>query len=128
MDHFNWKAEYSVGVPEIDHQHQFFLDLINRLNDDLAEADEHEYRASLLNELVNYAKFHFLSEENIIKRLGISELEHHKKSHRKLIQQLNELIMPVQAGVSPAELVLTFIGAWLIEHTIKEDKKIFTTK
>ena len=61
MDRIDWKNEYSVGVAEIDHQHQFFVDLINRLNEELAEADDQEYKANLLKELVSYAKFHFIS-------------------------------------------------------------------
>jgi hemerythrin len=66
----HWKSDYETGVREIDLQHRFFMDLINRLHEELIGATDSDYRAALFEELSNYARFHFVSEENLMFKFG----------------------------------------------------------
>jgi hemerythrin len=126
MDLFVWMDEYNIGHSEIDKQHQLFIDLINRLHKELADIEDYKDRADLLKELESYAVFHFISEENIIKKLKLSGRKQHHDLHKQLNFRLRELITPVLEGYSPAEDVLKFVGSWLIKHTLEEDKKLFS--
>ena len=83
-----WNSDYLTGIDEIDLQHQYFAKLINRIEakiTSIALADSH---SPLLTELVYYARFHFLSEENIMAEAGYPALDDHKGLHSELIQRL----------------------------------------
>ena len=77
----DWNQKYDLGVEDIDFQHHFFLNLINRLAKDLLELDNTDYQLSLISELNAYANFHFISEENMMRRANYPELEIHQKHH-----------------------------------------------
>ena len=61
-----WNSDYLVGVDEIDLQHQYFAKLINRIEAKIPSIAHTDVHSPLLTELIYYARFHFLSEENIM--------------------------------------------------------------
>jgi hemerythrin-like metal-binding protein len=85
----HWKQDYETGVREIDLQHRFFMDLINRMHEELQGSTDADYRAALFEELSNYARFHFVSEENLMFKFGYPDLDHHRMMHRRLIDELS---------------------------------------
>ena len=56
-----WESGYELGIEDIDLQHHFFFNLINRLSNELLQAKDVQFRLDLINELNAYAKFHFIS-------------------------------------------------------------------
>ena len=84
-----WKHDYDLGIEDIDFQHQFFFFFINRISDELAVTNDPKYRNALINELSAYARFHFISEENMMYRAGYPGLEEHRKLHCELIEKLS---------------------------------------
>lgn len=123
--HINWKPEYAIGVGDIDMQHHFFLDLINRLEDELVRTDNLVYQTALISELNAYARFHFISEENMMAHAGYPQLDEHKLHHRQLLEQLGnkELELDMVKSAREVQDVLDFLADWFIHHTIKEDKQ-----
>ena len=115
----NWKEEYATGVEEIDLQHRYFMGLINRLSTELDHCDDESYRKRLLNELVKYASFHFVSEENLMFKFGYPDLDRHRKLHLDLIDKLSWKIQP-----QSYESLFEFLVDWFIRHTTEEDKHI----
>lgn len=117
-----WKQDYNIGIEEIDHQHQYFSMLINRLNNELSESKDDSYKGRLLEELARYASFHFWSEENIMMRYNYPDIEEHKKSHRELIHIANEKINYFIISKTPHEDVISFLVEWFLSHTLQADK------
>jgi hemerythrin len=114
-----WTAEYETGIAEIDLQHQYFMNLINRIADEVIHSQEVEYRKRLLDELGKYASFHFLSEENIMYKLGYPDRQQHYLLHRDLLDKLSA------ARVHEDEIrIVNFLHDWFQHHTLCEDKKI----
>ncbi|MCU7896423.1 MAG: hypothetical protein KZQ66_20495 [Candidatus Thiodiazotropha sp. (ex Lucinoma aequizonata)] len=58
----DWVAEYELGINDIDFQHQYFLDLINRLSDELGRVDN--IRAAEKN---NYPDIEYLFSARVVK-------------------------------------------------------------
>jgi len=114
-----WNAEFDTHIEEIDLQHQYFLRLINRLSEELPLARDEHYRWSLLNELSRYAAFHFLSEENLMFKLGYPGLEKHRQLHFNLLDKLSS-----RMGNSTSEELLGFLVEWFVQHTTQEDRLI----
>ena len=58
-----WNDSFSVGVVEIDLQHQKLVALINDLNEAMLQARGKTVLTRILNELVSYTVVHFGTEE-----------------------------------------------------------------
>lgn len=119
-----WNDNYQVGIEEIDLQHHYFVGLISRLESELVNIDDAVYTVNLLNELVKYTQFHFLSEENLMYKIHYPDLKTHRKQHFHLLNQLTGKLGLFNESLIPAEDVINFLKEWFIEHTLKEDKKI----
>jgi len=115
----HWKAEYETGIEEIDLQHRYFMGLINRMYPELTTSDDPEYRARLFDELAKYASFHFISEENLMIKLGYPDLNRHHMMHRNLIDELSW-----RAQSKSYDEFFDFLVSWFIDHTVEEDHRI----
>lgn len=118
-----WSSEYELGVGEIDLQHRYFMMLINRLYQALQSGDDYAFQVALLKELNAYVKFHFISEENMMRQAGYAHLAEHHRHHIELIDKLNgkESILTVRYNADDARVVIEFLVQWFNEHTTGED-------
>ena len=121
---YEWKKRYEIGVPAIDHQHEYFFLLIKKLGELCGEDVKKSQVVNLLNELVLYAKFHFKSEENAMEEMGYPELEAHKKHHLDLIEELSCHRGTFELELTDLEELVDFLVKWLLNHTIEEDSGI----
>lgn len=121
----NWEHKYELGVEDIDYQHHYFVNLINRLSDELANTTDNAYRTSLIAELNAYARFHFKSEENMMMRAGFPELDQHKEHHRDLIDKLSyqESMLTINESEEDSRELIEFLVQWFLHHTAAEDRR-----
>ncbi|MBK8018317.1 MAG: hemerythrin family protein [Betaproteobacteria bacterium] len=125
-DHFPWKPEFDLGIREIDDQHHHFVGLINKFIVELWGQDNIEYQRMLVAELIAYARFHFISEENLMFRIGYPELAGHKLHHRELLDQLNakQARLMLDHTEQRKKDVVSYLVEWFTHHTAKEDRLI----
>jgi len=120
-----WLAEYELGIEDIDLQHHFFFNLINRLARELRVTQDIQYRIDLMNELSAYAKFHFMSEENMMRKSEYPQFMHHKFQHMELIDSIsrvgNQLFLT--ENDPNGEAVVIFLREWFLKHTKKVDRE-----
>ncbi len=123
--HIEWNASFLLGIDDIDFQHRYFANLINRLGEELTTSDDDAHRRALLSELNAYAGFHFISEENMMRRAGFPLLEQHRRHHRELIDELSarEGLLLLRKSAQAADDVMQFLVAWFTAHTTGEDRK-----
>ena len=119
-----WRPEFNLGIEEIDLQHRYFLRLINRLHRAMQSGDDHATQVALLRELNAYVKFHFISEENMMRFASYDQLTEHQRHHYELIDQLNakESGLSVRYNEQQAQAVVEFLVRWFTIHTTGEDK------
>ncbi len=124
MQHYDWQNKYLLGIKEIDYQHEYFLQLINRLADEVEHVDHLEYRLLLLAELKAYVRYHFISEENMMYKEGYPDLEAHKQHHRQLLDALAPKITNLEITKSQEELekLVDYLVEWFFHHTASEDR------
>ncbi len=124
MSIIKWSDSYSVGVKQIDEQHQKLVDLINRLFDAMSLGKGREVMASVFEELRKYTTNHFFTEEKLMFVYGYSNYEEHKHIHEDLLKQVSELKQKFEKGELKITLeVIDFLKAWLINHIQKEDQQ-----
>ncbi len=128
MERIEWDHKYDIGVDAIDNQHRFFLSLINRIRTHLNNVDDKSHRAQLLGEIQKYAEFHFLSEPNIAREMGIFNVDEHLERHRELLIELERHIHKLKKNEYNDEQFFTFIIEWFFGHTYLEDRELFRKK
>ena len=120
-----WDKKYKVGIIEIDYQHKYFVELINRLIRNYKLLQKKDLIKIHLTELVYYTRFHFCSEENIMKLLDYPELKTHMALHREIVDEWNSYVYFAETSTENLIACIQFLSKWFFEHTMNEDKKIF---
>lgn len=73
MNSFRWDIYFETGIEDVDDQHQYLVEFINKYGklltrNTISIADIQ----SALFELSRYAEFHFKEEENLMREVGDS--------------------------------------------------------
>jgi len=122
MDLIEWKAEYSVGDPALDRQHQVLIQLINKLTQEVATGGMITY---VFDELDHYVKEHFRYEEKLLRQADYQDYQAHKAQHRVFEQWLRAVRQSFcvggLSGLLLAESVDAYLRSWLIHHILKSD-------
>lgn len=127
MDNFiTWSEKYNTGNLVIDYQHQRFVRLINDL--DAARRNEEinlTLMSVIVDELANYARYHFRTEEELMDKVNYSGKEEHKELHQAFILELLRFKLAQtnsQNGITGE--FCEYLKKWLIAHIATEDQKI----
>ena len=114
-----WEKRFEIGHERIDFEHMIFFDLIMTLEQCIQSDGDPERAKRTINEIVKYARFHFISEENIMEDVGYPGLADHRELHVELIDKLHN-----QLAVGDLQTLLTFLHEWFIKHTLEEEQEI----
>jgi hemerythrin len=121
-----WQSDFETGNVDVDLQHRYFLDLINRIKKNFKEANDVAYKEKLIIELKKYADFHFTSEENIATSHNLPEvISSHHQRHIELLEEFNHHAEDLHKGLKTIDEFLGFLTDWFVGHTIYEDQKLF---
>jgi hemerythrin len=119
-----WTKDYEVGIDLIDNQHFYFFHLINRIYEELSQSNRDSMVPHFLSELDAYAKFHFISEENLMRKYDYPHTETHRKHHLALLEELkSQEQLIINTKVSTDEMI-HFLLNWFISHSVGEDKQV----
>lgn len=100
------------------------MDTINRVNHALKDTDDPETQARLLEELVKYAEFHFISEENVAAGMSSPELARHRERHQEILREIRLHVQQLLDGVYTSDEFVVFLLEWFAGHTIHEDRRL----
>lgn len=131
MANLEWDPSYLVDYADIDLQHQYFFNLIARI-DKAREADDLQasapYLMDLFAELYLYARFHFRSEENMMRKADYPGIDVHQEHHNQLMKELHEKERALSVNFSHERLeaTLQFLVDWFVHHTTREDRELAT--
>ncbi len=118
-----WSRSFSVGVSQMDSEHQRLVDIINNLYAAMRSGRSKDAIGSILNELVDYTKTHFSHEERLMKESGFSGYDEQKRAHEELLSQALEIQGKYRTGTAIGQEVMTFLKNWLVNHIQGMDKK-----
>ncbi len=118
----DWSEEFSIGVPVIDSQHAWLMLLLNGISDAVKTGQPEEQIQGLLDELIAFTRYHFESEERLMRQYGYAETLIHQQAHRKLLEDL----LSIQRRFESASLMLTLqsLKDWLIAHVTGSDRRL----
>lgn len=122
MPKFEWDDRFLIGIPRCDEQHQRLVSLLNKAYDAFTDTADDQDVAWLLNELVDYATYHFISEEQWMVASKFPDFEMHKSAHDAFSNQVAMMYKKYRNGDTTllADIFL-FLNDWLVTHILKVD-------
>ena len=124
--HSAWKEIYSVNNSIIDKEHKQLFDIAQEAFIPVEGKDKTKKIKAILTDLYDYMKIHFAHEEKFMSEINYPKLDEHKKLHKEIILKINEFVKQLPTmDINDFEKELAkIIDISLIQHIIKEDKKI----
>ncbi len=127
MDRIEWNQAYEVGIVDIDVEHRRLvckLNLFLDLASDFSVTPKVELER-LFVDLIEFTKFHFGHEEEIMAELGCADLIEHQETHNRLLDEIIEF----QEKHNRGELVfdqkfIQYLTQWMMDHLMEEVEQI----
>ena len=124
---FVWKDSFSTHVAQMDSHHKRLIEIANTIVEHLQNNSTRESLSNAINALVDYARYHFASEEELMVLYHYPDTNWHTKSHGELIRQIIEYKEQVLDGTIPDKVgFMAFVEHWLVRHVLDEDRKYGT--
>jgi hemerythrin len=119
-----WSKNFEVGHERIDFEHKIFLNLIRDASL-LPEREAGRERILMhLNEVKQYAVFHFISEENIMYDVDYPDITVHKKEHDMLLALFDSRVHQYLSEEIDLDEVVEFLFEWFALHTTQVDTRL----
>ncbi len=116
-----WKADYSVGIEEIDRQHKELLRLFGVIKDAISADEGWSTIHFGLVEVKRFAHFHFEFEEALMRLYGFAGRDEHTATHQQMLHRL-ESTEHDSLQESTKEDILKLFRDWLVEHINGADR------
>lgn len=118
----DWKPAYSLGMAEIDEQHQVLFDIINAMWSNVVNRERGAAVLDTLDELERYTVTHFIAEETFMRSHGYSGFDEHKQQHDRFIERIRNERLCIEAGGPVSLDMINFLKDWLVNHILVQDK------
>lgn len=125
MEFMTWTSDLSVGVASLDDDHKRLVGIINQLHYGIKAGHDQAVLAAVLNELMDYTRFHFEREEDMLVKAGYVAATAHMMEHERFIQQISKVQARLKSSpVASLDLeLMDFLRDWLFSHILVSDKK-----
>jgi hemerythrin len=122
MSIFVWDESFELGIEQFDEHHRHLVGLLNKTYDDFTAGTSHESLESTLDELIDYATYHFAAEEHWMKEHRYPDLRQHLDEHERFSRRVVEIQKDYHGRKVKLSLeVLSFLKNWLSNHILKTD-------
>jgi len=125
MTNLIWNDSYTVGVKEIDDQHKKLFTIINSRFDLMQNANSEEKLKAVLQELSDYASYHFQTEEKYFHQFNyVKTLEHvdQHEAYKKVMQGFTEKLQ-IENKLTVAYALMDYMVSWWIHHVTGADQE-----
>lgn len=124
---FKWRDAFRLDIPEIDAQHQKLFEIGSRLYEIISLGDKYDHYdeiMQIIDELRDYAKYHFSYEENLMREKNFEGYDTHKVEHNLFIKRIAAInVEDIEEDQNKVLLdMVTFIADWISGHILKTDR------
>ena len=125
MPLIEWSSALSIGVAEVDEQHQHLIKLVNGFDEAARRGRGTREIRGLLHDLAAYTVEHFAAEEAYMERVRYPNLDEHRMLHTQLLGKLEDLRVQYEVnGRRITRPMLELLRYWLVEHLKGADAAI----
>ena len=120
-----WKDEFSVGVSDVDHEHQKLIALINDLHGAMSVDDSDITAMDFLGEIYALVSAHFALEEKIMRDHKYDQYAEHKADHETLLDELRDIMDDYEENAwFSDDAFANAVGNWFTEHFKYRDARL----
>lgn len=125
-----WNEAMETGIAQIDRQHRVLVDILNHAVLKLSANPHDPLFGQLTHDLVDYADYHFRTEEELMRRYGYDaangdDANFHVEQHRGFAAQVAAMERDTRIGREPTQdALVTFLRNWLVNHIMTIDKRL----
>lgn len=119
MPEIKWSERFSVGVREMDEQHERLIEMINSMQ---GKSDAGTV-FDIVMRMFNYADVHFQTEEKLLRSRGYSELDQQIRQHKEFLAKTTDFSGRNFAEPAACAQVASYLRDWLVRHILEEDMK-----
>ena len=124
MAFYEWQDSFSVGSKEMDEQHKKLIAILNHLHDTMKAGKAAKEVGLIVDEMVDYTKFHFSAEEKLMADKQYIGLGSQKAEHAAFVKKAQEFQNEISSGKLSVSIdVLNFLKDWLSNHILIIDMK-----
>ncbi|WP_224962440.1 bacteriohemerythrin [Geomonas subterranea] len=117
--------ESFTGNREIDAHHRHLVESFNAFLGAFRLRKQKEELGPLLDNLVDYATYHFSAEELWMMDMRYPDVAAHIEEHAAFVRRLSDIQRNFAAGRPAVSLeVLAFLSSWLKTHMRKSDAQV----
>lgn len=128
MTVFKWSNNFITGIEEVDKQHKYLVELVNRLGSLMINNNlKYDHVDLILKELIKYAKYHFSEEEKVMTDYNVDT--RHTSIHRKLHLNFVNDVITMTNNIDPNnkedfKKVFDYLIHWLTYHILGIDQEL----
>lgn len=98
-------------------EHQMQVSLLKALRDAVERGDAAADVDAILDQLADFSRVHFSSEQLLMRLYGYPEYARHLEEHERALAKLDDLRDRLRSGdATGARACLETFGGWLIDH------------
>jgi hemerythrin len=125
MPLIEWREEFSLGLPSVDHEHRELIGLINDLHASLSSPESASSVMDFLGELHARIAAHFALEEKIMRERGYDQYQDHKEGHEALLDEIRDIMDSYEDSDTFDEARLSqSLKTWFTEHFQTKDARL----
>ena len=125
MSLIEWRDEFLLGIPSVDHEHRELIELINELYKSYSEHGSKVTTMDFLGELYAKIAAHFALEEKIMVEKGYDQYHEHKFEHEKLLDEICDFMDDFESDKSfPEGVFKELLEVWFISHFKDKDARL----
>lgn len=122
-----WNDNYSVGVAQLDEQHQQLIGMLNQLYEEIGPEIKIDKVWPLLDSFNRYADSHFSFEERLAREYALPQNFYvdHRAEHEGYRERLGQLQHDFNQGNRHAPIqLMSFLSNWWLSHILVSDMEL----
>jgi len=124
MPVIEWNDKFSVKEEMIDKHHQHLVELLNRAYDDFTNGAPVESLGVVIHDLLNYATYHFFTEERSMAENSYPELEEHREEHGRFVLKIVRIQKDFHDGNKNLSFeTISLLKNWFTHHILECDAR-----
>ncbi len=127
MQLIEWRDEFSIGLPGVDHDHRQLIADINALHARIEAGADGATVGAVLGSIQTDIAAHFALEEKDMTALGYDQFAAHKADHERLLDDILDIIDEIyQGGGYQPEALAERLSSWFGVHFRTHDARLHT--
>jgi hemerythrin len=123
-----WNDSFSIDINVIDQHHRKLIDLLNKSYILIMQEAGQDELSHLLDELIEYAQYHFAAEEEMMRQHQYLYLDQHVIWHFSFINRVLSFRKEMDDSKGGLSIeIFDFIRNWLLDHILKIDAEMGRT-